>query len=839
MNKVIQFSDESRKNLKIGVDTLANAVKVTLGPKGRNVIIDKNYGGAHVTKDGVSVAKEVTLKDPVQDLGAQLLRQVASKTCDDAGDGPQPLDEKILTPEGWKMMGDIQVGDIICGTDNSIQTVVGVYPKGEKKLYKIKFKDKSVVRCCKDHLWDIINYRGHKSTVTVEKLISSGIYFSNEDGSKKFKYFVPRTSVDFSEKPVSIDPFLLGVLIGDGYFGSEQSKDLIEFTIGYPKVNKIIPSIILPEGFELSERDYPDKSAIRYRIIGKDPFGNNFKTYLDKLGLIGKHSEDKFIPKEYLYNSFENRESLLKGLLVTDGYINSRGLIEYSTISTQLRDDIIELLRSFGKTVTCYAYTDRENSYGNKPCYRITELKGSKFGNAIVEIEETSETVPMQCIKVSNPDSLYITSDYVTTHNTTTSTLFAQSIINAGLKSLAAGANPIDIKRGMDKAVAEVVKFIKSSAKPVEEGQIEKIATISANNDPFIGKIVADAFNTVKSTGVITVDSSNSSDTTVEIVQGLQLETGYLSPYMVTDQEQQINVMENPFVLIIGRNVSNIQELLSVLTYTQQQGKGILIIANNMDPDPLLTCVSNTIQGRLNICVVKTPGFGENRKNFLQDIAMATGAQVCLDNMTGQELPISVLGSAEKITITKHTTTIINGGGNKNELAKYIEHLRTQKGTEERVAHLSTGVAVIYVGASSEVEMKEKKDRVEDAVCATRAAMAEGIVPGGGEVYIKAINNILVHGDNEDENRGIAIIKDALKEPLYQIASNAGKNGSVIVDRVMTEGYGYNAHLDKFENLIEAGVIDPAKVTRVALENAASVAGMFLTTECVIANEKN
>ena len=438
---------------------------------------------------------------------------------------------------------------------------------------------------------------------------------------------------------------------------------------------------------------------------------------------------------------------------------------------------------------------------------------------------------------------------------TTTATVLAQSIIGVGLKNVTAGANPMDLKRGIDKAVAAVVESIKAQSEEIGDDytKIENVARISANNDEEIGKLIAEAMKTVKKEGVITVEEAKGTDTTVDVVEGMQFDRGYISPYFVNNAEKMTCEMDSPAILIYDKKISNLQDLLPVLEPVAKSGRPLLIIAEDVDSQALATLVLNSLRGSLKICAVKAPGFGDRRKEMLQDIAILTGGVVIseevglkLENATPE-----MLGHADKVTIDKEKTTIVDGAGDKEAIAQRVATIKTQiekttsdydrEKLQERLAKLAGGVAVLHVGAPSEVEMKEKKDRVDDALCATRAAMAEGIVPGGGVAYIRAIPAVeALKGANDDETIGIEIIKRAIEEPLRQIVANAGKEGAVVVQKVKDgEGdFGYNARTDTYENFHAAGVIDPAKVTRVALENAASIAGMFLTTECVIADKK-
>ena len=438
---------------------------------------------------------------------------------------------------------------------------------------------------------------------------------------------------------------------------------------------------------------------------------------------------------------------------------------------------------------------------------------------------------------------------------TTTATVLAQAIISVGLKNVAAGANPMDLKRGIDKAVAKVVESIKAQSQEVgdDNNKIEQVATISANNDNEIGKLIADAMAKVKKEGVITVEEAKGTDTTVEVVEGMQFDRGYLSPYFVTDTEKMEVVMEKPLVLIHDKKISSLKEILPILEATVQNNRSLLIIAEDVDSEALTALVVNRLRANLRVCAVKAPGFGDRSKEMLQDIAILTGGTVISEEQ-GLKLDsatLEMLGSAETITINKDNTTIVNGAGNKEAIAARVSQIKVQiekttsdydrEKLQERLAKLAGGVAVLYIGAPSEVEMKEKKDRVDDALSATRAAVEEGIVPGGGVAYIRAISAIEgLKGVNDDETTGIEIVKRAIEEPLRQIVANAGKEGAVVVQKVREgEGdFGYNARTDVYENLLTSGVIDPAKVTRVALENAASIAGMMLTTECVIADKK-
>lgn len=437
---------------------------------------------------------------------------------------------------------------------------------------------------------------------------------------------------------------------------------------------------------------------------------------------------------------------------------------------------------------------------------------------------------------------------------TTTATILAQAIVNEGLKNVAAGANPMDLKRGIDKAVNAVVDYIKENAEVVGDNydKIEQVATVSANNDPEIGKLLADAMRQVSKDGVITIEESKTRDTNIGVVEGMQFDRGYLSGYFVTDTDKMECVMENPYILIYDKKISNIKDFLPILQPAAESGRPLLVIAEDVDSEALTTLVVNRLRAGLKICAVKAPGFGDRRKAMLEDIAVLTGGVVISEDkgLTLDKATLEELGTAKKVTVSKDNTTIVDGAGTKENIKERVAQLKNEiantkssydkEKLQERLAKLAGGVAVLYVGANSEVEMKEKKDRVDDALCATRAAAEEGVVVGGGTTYIRAQKVLAdLKGENADEQTGINIVCRAIEEPLRQIVANAGGEGAVVVDKVReSEGdYGYNARKDIYEDLRAAGVIDPAKVARVALENAASIAGMFLTTECLIVDK--
>lgn len=467
-----------------------------------------------------------------------------------------------------------------------------------------------------------------------------------------------------------------------------------------------------------------------------------------------------------------------------------------------------------------------------------------------VELKDTIENMGAQMVKEVASKTNDQAGD-----GTTTATVLAQAIFDTGLKNVTAGANPMELKRGIDAAVSVIVNDLKQQSEEINDSheKIEQVASISANNDSSVGKVIAEAMQKVKKEGVITIEEAKGTDTTVKVVEGMQFDRGYISPYFVTDTEKMEAVYETPYIMIYDKKISNMKEFLPILEKIAQTGRSLLIISEDVDSEALATLVVNRLRGGLKIVAVKAPGFGDRRKEMLEDIAILTGGTVISEEkgFKLEDATLEMMGTAEKITVDKENTTIVSGKGNKKDIEARIGQIKSQiekttsdydrEKLQERLAKLAGGVAVIYVGAASEVEMKEKKDRFDDALHATRAAIEEGIIPGGGVAYIRAINCLKgLKGENEDQKIGIDIVRRALEEPLRQIANNAGKEGSVVVNTVKKGkgDFGYNARMDIFQNLIEAGVIDPTKVARVALENAASIAGMLLTTECVLAEIK-
>ena len=862
----ITFKTEARKALSAGVNKLADAVRVTLGPKGRNVVIQNMEGKPVVTNDGATIARSINLEDSLELMGSELVKEVASNTNDVAGDGPQPLYSRVLTPTGFVCMADIKEGMEICGTNGSIQKVLGVYPKGEREVYEIKFFDDRVVECCADHLWEVTTNYGKKEVKTVRELIDSArIVKENSDDSSKYGYYTPTTAVEFKQvvEKLPVDPYLLGLLLGDGSLSGTGS---IELSLGTNKEH-VIKKIVLPEGMQLNIQHVEDRNSFRVKISGTTHDGLTMHKIIDSLGLLGVKSATKFIPSIYRYSSSESRTQLLQGLLDTDGYINVRGLFEYSTVSEQLARDILELARGLGRSVGVRKLIRTPgSSYSETPIYRLTERKGFKYGTQLVSITPTGASTPMQCIKVSNPDNLYITDDYIVTHNTTTATLLTQAFFNEGLKAVEVGVDPMGIKRGMERAAEEIVAELKKMSKPINTKEEKcQVATISSNNDKSIGALIADAMEAVGNDGVISVEEVKGMETTLELVDGMEFDQGYVSPHFINNEQKGSVELTNPYILLCQHAIVSIGDLVPILQEVSKSSRGLLVVAETVEGEALATLAVNKMRGSIKAVAVKAPGYGNTKVAYLEDMAILTGGSVVSQD-TGlvlSSLKLSQLGQADKVVVTRDSFAIIGGKGSKDKIQARIEQIKSMVPDLEsesdrdnlrvRIAKLSNGAAVLKVGAPTETALKEKKMRIDDALHATKAAVEEGIVPGGGVALIRSAKAVLdarkqttaaavlsiptFMEEDKAEAAGYMIVMNTIDAPLKQIVQNCGLSGDVIAKEVKSQvnpNFGYNAAKDVIEDLLLAGVVDPAKVTRSALQNAVSIASLLLTTEAVV-----
>jgi len=877
-HQLVTFGDKAQQEMLKGAEILYNAVKSTMGPSGHNVAIDNGINPPFITKDGVTVAKNINLKDKLPSVGAELIKEVASKTNEAAGDGPQPLYAKVLTPNGWTTMGELKVGDSICGTNGTIQKVLGIFPKGTKEIYKVILSDGNrkthsrIVECCEDHLWSVNTQRGNERLITTKQMFDTGLC---TEPSERGRYFIKPTTVEFVHnlENIILDPYFLGVLLGDG---SLSEKHEIDISVGL-KEEYILDKLVLPQGCKLRKRYYTStKHYIKATVTGSERVGQQrigqksiIKNALKELGLLGTTSHTKFIPKQYLFSSFATRQKLLDGLIDTDGSISKRGKFQYSTVSEQLCSDVVELCRSLGKVVyvTRHIRKSKDGSYSANPIYRISELKGNKNGMRIVDIINTNKKTEMMCIKVSNPDCLYITDNYVPTHNTTTGSVLAYNLFFNGYKMAATGRNTIALKRGIDWACSQVLNTLKQNSIPVRNDEdIISVGTISANGDREIGELLCQAIKKVGEDGIVTVEKAKSVHTTLDIIEGLSLETGYTSPYFVTNQEKLTSELQNPLILVTNKKLTTKEHILPVLQIAHEQERNLLVIADEIDQEALHVLLTNKMHGTVISCAVKAPSYGENRTDILQDICLVTGA-TCFDasqSTSLEKLTEDHLGTCEKVIISKHQTTIVGLGDPqyKELVDRKIEELRSilsnpaisidelkRNNTKKRLAKLSGGIAVINVGGSTEVEIIEKKDRVDDALNATQAAVQEGILPGGGTALFycaQELNNIIsANPDNlsEDELFGAKIVYETCKAPLKVIVENTGRSYDVVSNKLTETSngnfrWGYDAYNHRYCDLIDVGIIDPFKVERLALSHACSVVGLLLTTNCVITTQE-
>ena len=860
--KFIKHGSSTQNAIIEGVVAAVDAIKTTLGPSGKCVAITNSFGDPTITRDGATVSKSISFKDPLKNMGAVLVKNASTKTEEKAGDGPQPLDAKILTPNGWTTMGEIKVGDKICGTNGTTQEVTGVFFKGKKELYRVHFANGQVVECCEDHLWTVnpISKRvsGNSITIPLKEIIKTGLYKINSNGDRSFRYYVPKTKVEFSKKELPIDPYLLGLLIGDGCLRKNNS---IELSLGYNK-KYVLDNIVLPDNIIFNVKDYPDKNYLRVKFSSISKDGPTMHEYINLVGLLDTSSSTKFIPKNYLYSCEEDRVKLFSGLMNTDGYLNNKGLYEYSTTSKQLYENVIELMNGLGMFTRGYFhYRDNDpNSYSNTPIYRISQLKGYKLGTKLIGIEKTGKFVDMQCIKVSNPDELYITNDYIVTHNTSSTGLLIKEMVLKGQKAINTGSNVNEIKSGMLKAEKWVLDYIKANSTPIEDDleKIRKVATISANNDPEIGNLIVECMEKVGKDSVITAEYSNGLDTTIDITQGLVINRGWSSPQFITSPSDGKCIMENPYIIVIGEKLSSVNQILPLMNQVIPTGRPFLFVVDDIDAVVETTLIMNCLQGNIRTCVVKGIEFGDNRKNTMMDIAVFTGANyICPEyGKEVTQITLEDLGSASKVVVSRENCIIYEGEGDPQEIKERVEILKDNLNDPKcsdydktkftkRIANLSGGIGIIRAGGISEVERANRKATIEDAILASKSALEEGCACGGGYLLYRASldvqkdKNFWKTLSGEGEREGANIVFSSLPIIMRTVAENSGVSGDIVLEKIKTmkSGIGFNAKTGKYSNLVEDGILDSAKVLRSAIENSISTASMILMIDCTITED--
>ena len=866
----IIFGKDAQDRITRGLEKTAHAVKSTLGPRGKNVLI-QTPTGYQFTKDGITVAKNVEFSDAFENMGAQLAREAGNRSVRAAGDGPQPLYAKVLTPNGYVTIADLKVGDTICGTAGTFQKVEGVFPKGVRKLLKVKLSDGRVAECCEDHLWSVVDYFNKPRTLSTKEIIDNGLRLKHNNGHR---YFVPVSHAEFETKAQALDPYLVGLLLGDGSLTGTGS---IELSLGYKKEH-VLEKIRLPEGLYIKATKVPSKNYIRAKIQGTTPDGGNIYDILGKMGLLGVSSLEKSIPRNYLYGDREQRTQLLQGLIDTNGHVNERGLAEFSSFSKQLADDVLELYRSLG--FQTWSGTVDRKGYSSNPSHRVFQLKGNKHGVAIEEIEDTGASTEMMCIKVSNPDHLYFTDSYVLTHNTTTTITLLNAIVQEGKRQISLGTDPMSLRRGIDAACAHVVKWVESQAVPVKGIEdLLRVATISANGDAEIGRIIADTLDKVGADATVTLEEGKGNSTKVTLTKGFEFDRGMITEHFLRDFEKQRTVYgdgiedgvlgqldarfgnpEDPrsaYVWLINGRLGSLaqaevrESFTAILNMVHQTNVPLLIVAEAVEGDALKLLAQNAMRGILNVVAVRAPGFGQDRRDLMEDLATATGAKVRRTD-AGDSLfegfSLAELGTARFVQVGLDKTIIIPPDSQVESIESRVEEIdaRLAVTTEEDFRHILTrrrsmltgGVANIIVGGRSDAEVREKRDLYEDALLSARAAASSGIVPGAGTMLIRASDTLAdFRTGNDEQNVGIHILRKALLVPFQEIIKNGGGSAEVVLHNVRETGdkhAGYDSNRNEYCNLLERGIIDPARVIVSEIEHACSMAGLLLSTDVVI-----
>jgi chaperonin GroEL (HSP60 family) len=866
---------------KIVSDTMSLISEIvgnTLGPGGRQVLIERpEYSlPPMVTKDGVTVFRSLGFTDPTAHCIFEATRDVALRTASEAGDGPQPLWAKVLTPKGFVPMGELKVGMEICGTNGSIQKVVGVYPKGKKEIIKILFTEGRVVECCEDHLWAVTTNYGSNKILTTKEIMKN-FRRNTSDGGGAARYYTPRTEVDFKEQPLPLDPYLVGVLLGDGCFRDSGS---IELSLGMAKEH-ILTKLNLPSGITINTTVCPEKHSLRVKIVGETPSGETIRNLIDRIGLRNKGSGDKFIPQIYLLSSKRNRLSLLQGLLDTDGYFNSRGRFEFSTISQQLAEDFVFLARSLGRSLNIKLHhrIKSENSYSDKPIYRICELKGDMYGTKILNMESTGQFTEMQCIKVSNPDNLYITDGFIVTHNTTTATILSESIcrkINEYCKNNPK-ISPQRIYRMLEKTfIQTIAPLVQKSASRInfsEDGDQQMlldVAKISANGDTELAKAVMECFRLTGDDGNVTIaEIPGPSHYEVEKINGFPIGMGYedscekFYPKFINDVANQKVLLEKPIFLIYHGRINEFQSLLRLLdlVYQDWQSKGkshnIVIVATGFSESVMTSLAFNFPEpNTLNVFPLKAPQtpFPNGQLYFLQDLAAITGANILdplnapIENAVPEDLgPGVAYFEANRFRSNVVGQSATPEGATLQEDAKLIrvdeltvqlqaaESLLEKSYIEERIGKITGGIARLKVIGVSNGELKEKRDRAEDAVCAVRGAIKHGCLPGGGWTLMRIISEL------RKENNDILnkILVPALFEPVRRLFRNSGV-GEEEMDEILApiwtdvgldepKGLVYDILEGKHVDPIQGGILDSTPAVLEAVRNSIGIASLIGT----------
>jgi chaperonin GroEL len=771
------------------------------------------------------------------------------KTMLSSGDGPQPLYAKVLTPRGFTTMGELKEGDNVCGTNGTIQKVKGIFPKGEKEIYKVHFSDGRVVECCEDHLWEVndtLRSTPTKRVMTVKEMIESKkVQITKPGGTISYGYYVPKTIVDFNEQSnLPIDPYTLGVLLGDG---SLSGTGNIEISLGVNKKH-IIEKLVLPEGITLDIKYVDKKNYYRIKVLG------GIENTLKELGLHGTNSYSKHIPIQYLYSSVETRKKLLQGLLDTDGYINKKGLFEFSTVSEQLKDDFMSLTRSLGYSLY-YRLHERNNdvdSYSNTSIHRIIQLKGYKYGDKIVKIENTGEFTEMQCIKVSNPDSLYITDNFIVTHNTTSTMILAQHLINEGTKLLSEGMSYYELSKQMDDALADVVEYVKSTSISIEDKPelLKEIASISSNDEK-IGEYIYNIIKEIGLFGDIEVKTSQYSETRVDKTTGMKLHKGYFEPFMVNNIKESTFTANNVAVLIVEGVIRAMEDIRHYIEFLN--GKPLVVFCDDISDITIGQIKKWLDVSGYPICFVENDGFGSRKQTLMNDLAALTSSMIVEENTP---FDARNLGRAKEIKVDQLYTRVspdedfidtqlvddiiedikylLNSNENEDDMELSNKEKRFH---QKRLANLTGGVAVIHAGGRTEMEMKELKDRLDDAVLAVSSAKKMGVNIGGGFTFINCQHRLT----KTNNKKGYNLVLQSLEVPFKQLLINADLvNELDIYKSALLKNKAIDLRDGKIYNINsnDYTVYDPTSVLIDSLSNAVAVSKSLLSVKNLIYENK-
>lgn len=871
---------------KISLKTMGQIAEIvgsTLGPGGCPVLIERQETGFPnmVTKDGVTVFRSLGFVNPIQHAIMETARDASVRTATEAGDGPQPLWSKVLTPNGWVTMGEVKVGMKVCGTNGSVQTVLGVYPKGLKEIVKITFESGLKVECCEDHLWTVTtSSRGTQKTLTVKEMINDFVKVGN-DGYNSHKYYVNKTISEFANREFSLDPYLLGVLLGDGSLGDSGS---IEIWLGKPK-HHVIGKLQLPEGITANATYVENKNCYRVKLTGSTADGKTMRDLLEDLGLRNTNSNTKFIPHKYLFSGTKTREKLLQGLMDTDGYVNGRGLFEFSTVSAQLAQGVTDLLRSLGKSVYSKLHTreNDENSYGDKPIYRIHELAGNKYGDKIVNIEKTGVFAEMQCIKVSNEDHLYITDNYIPTHNTTSATVLADAFFRYTHDFLEKNPkiSPQKVVRIIENWYRnEGEKYLKSMALKVDNDVQRAVALCSSNGDSQLTDAVMECFEITGDEGNVTiVENSGPSGYQVEQLKGYAVNSGYeescgrFFSQFINDKSNGRCHLKNPLFVLYYGSITEMAVLYPIMEQVSAAKRRDPKLPNNVVlcamgfSENVIASLAASFQDdmTLNIypMVIPKTGVHNSELHFLQDIQAISSSKIF--NPLSEPLEsaeLSDLGPPLEYFESLRYRSNIVGTTDESLLGARIEELKTQLEApesiyekmmlQERVAKLTGGIARLTVVGASSGEIREKKDRAEDAVCAIRGALKSGALPGGGWGLFLLAQSLVNGEDGLESKVRDQVIRPSLLTPIRKLMTNCGLNEEEIEDRlaemarnrekfinssepIAQSALVWDGTCDKFVLPVESGIVDAMPAVTEAIRNAISIATLLGTLGgCVV-----